>query len=349
MKSKSVDCCFLLALLFSVWLIRLINPNLGLIVNVIHIVNTGFDVVFPIANIADDDDFSIWGFRYVWEKMPKRIEKMADTKEFNISDHIKVRVYFPRQRDLASTLSTLIIYYHGGGFVIGSLAAVEHITTGLALRTNFTVASVAYRLAPEFKFPTAHEDCLIATKWLLDHAQELGVDKMSVVVAGDSAGANIAAIVAQRYSASVAFQLLVYPALPSLGSYSLSAYQNRVAPLLNTHLIEWFKHKYFQNIEEFKSELACPAKAASLANLPPALIITAEVDILRDEGEEYARMLITAGNNVTIIRYNNTVHGFYGHYFLNHGVRALDESATHLVNFFNEEREVFLQKVEERG
>lgn len=324
---------------FAYFLAQLINFRLDVGLNTFHLLNRVLDLIYPLTSIGENDIEGINIYRSIWEYMPKSVPKIAVVEDITINANVSVRLYRPHpnpHKDNETQLPPLIIYFHGGGFVIGSIHSVEHIAAGLAKRTNFIVASVTYRLAPENKFPAAPEDCITATKWIYDQYNTLGFDKSRIIVSGDSAGGNLAAIVAQQLPSMVAFQFLIYPTIPTLGEYSPAAFQNRNAPILNSNLMTWFRLKYYRDYRDLKHPLACPLNGPGLSGLPPALIITAEFDPLRDEGEEYARLLQLSGNKVTCVRYNNTVHGFFGYDFITHGVRALDESASHLVEYFQE-------------
>lgn len=314
---------------------RYIHLKLGLILNMLHLSDLIFDIIFPLTSITEENVKDLYIHRIKMDYLPKTIPKIFLTEDYGINMNVSFRLYRPslRYSPKESELPPIIIYFHGGGYVLGSIESHSHITTGLAARTNFIVASVNYRLAPENKFPAAALDCLEATRWIHDHAEDIGFNKNKMVVAGDSAGGNLAAIVAHQLPSIVSLQLLIYPIIPTLGAHSHSVFKYRYAPILSANLMAWFRLMYFSDYRDLKDPLACPLNGAGLANLPPALIITAEFDILRDEGEEYSRLLQAAGNKVTCIRYNNTVHGFFGFDFLPHGVRGLDEVAAHLVDF----------------
>ncbi|HJU29252.1 MAG TPA: alpha/beta hydrolase, partial [Candidatus Binataceae bacterium] len=174
--------------------------------------------------------------------------------------------------------------------------------------------SVDYRLAPEHKFPAAPEDCYAATKWVAENARSLNIDANRIAVGGDSAGGNLAAVVAQmardRGGPKIAFQLLVYPATdcanesPSQREFTQDGY------ILSRADMDWFYGHYLSAADK-TNPYVCPALAKSLAGLPPAFVITAEVDPLRDEGEAYGEALRKAGVKVKAKRYNGVCHGFF--------------------------------------
>lgn len=317
----------------AIFLSKLVHVKLGIGLNTIHLLTAVVDQIYPLSGLSENDTFGLKFYRYLYENAPNKRELMASIEDFDIDGTVRVRIYRPHAK--ADKLSPLLIYYHGGGWVLGSIASVEHIATGFASRTNFIVASVEYRLAPEHKFPVAIEDSLLATKWVFEHAQDLGIDTSAIAIGGDSAGGNIAAIVAQQLPHIVAFQLLIYPAIPTFWAHSASAFKYRHAPILSFELKEWFKYQYFNSRDDLLHPLACPLNDGNtIEGLAPALVITAEYDPLVDEGEEYARRLKAAGNEVTLIRYNDTAHGFFGVDAFQHGTVALNDAAMHLKNFF---------------
>jgi acetyl esterase len=177
------------------------------------------------------------------------------------------------------------------------------------------VASVDYRLAPEAPFPAAPEDCYAATRHLAGHAAELGADPARVAVAGDSAGGNLAAVVAQlaraRGGPRLVHQLLVYPVTDH--SFDTVSYrENAQGYLLSRDLMKWFWRHYLARPEDGASPLASPLRAPDLGGLPPATVITAGFDPLRDEGEAYAERLRGAGVPTELLRYDGLFHGFFG-------------------------------------
>ncbi len=177
------------------------------------------------------------------------------------------------------------------------------------------VVSVDYRLAPEHKFPAAPEDCYAATKWVAEHAAEINGDASRLAIGGDSAGGNLTAVVGQmardRGGPRLVFQLMIYPAT-NFTAQTASIQENGDGYGLNVNDMDWFSKHYLNSEEDKLNPLASPALAKDLSNLPPALIITAEYDPLRDEGEEYGRLLQAAGVPTTISRYDGVIHGFFG-------------------------------------
>ena len=226
------------------------------------------------------------------------------------ADALAVRIYAPsRERPLPA-----LVYFHGGGWVIGNLRTHDAVCRALTNSARCITVSVDYRLAPEHRFPAALEDCYAAANWVAENADRLGVDPARVAVGGDSAGGNLAACVAlmarERRAPSLVFQLLVYPVTDdAMDTPSYQAFAEGF--FLTRPDMEWFWNHYAPDKADRESRFACPAKATDLRGLPPAMIITAEFDPLRDEGERYAARLSAAGVPVTLRRYDGMVHGFF--------------------------------------
>jgi acetyl esterase len=223
---------------------------------------------------------------------------------------VPVRLYRPSSgRDN----TPLLVWFHGGGFVIGDLETADPTARDLCAGAEVVVASVGYPLAPEHPFPAAPEACWAATAWLADHAGELGADPSRLAVGGDSAGGNLAAVTCllarDRGGPAVAFQLLVYPVTDLLGSYP-SVRENGEGYLLTRAMMDWFHGHYLGDPADGDNPLASPIYARDLVGLPAALVITAELDPLRDEGEAYGERLRLAGTKVTVSRYEGMIHGF---------------------------------------
>jgi len=222
---------------------------------------------------------------------------------------LPVRIYTPD----GDGPRPVIAYFHGGGFVFCSIDTHDGTVRRLANATGAVVVSVEYRLAPEHCFPAAVEDCYAATVWTHGYASEVGADPHQLVVAGDSAGGNLAAVVAQmardRGAPPIAFQVLVYPVIDA-GCDSSSYTENAQGYFLEKADMQWFWSQYLGAGADGADPLASPCRAADLSRLPPAFVITAEYDPLRDEGEGYADALQAAGVPVTMRRYDGMIHGF---------------------------------------
>jgi acetyl esterase len=240
--------------------------------------------------------------------------EMARVEDHRISvgdeDTIAARVLVPEGAPRG-----ILIYYHGGGWVIGGDVA-EYDTLGrkLAARTGCAVVLVDYRLAPEHRYPVAVDDSYAALEWVSSHLTEIAGAEVPIIVGGDSAGGNLAAIMAQRSrdrgGPPIAFQALVYPVTDAdLDNASYTNEENQL--LLSRDSMVWFWDHYLPDAERRSETDASPLQAADLAGLPPAIVITAEYDVLRDEGEAYADRLAEAGVAVDRHRHSGQMHGFF--------------------------------------
>ena len=225
---------------------------------------------------------------------------------------LPVRVYRPR---LDAAPLPLVVFFHGGGWVLCDLDTHEITCRQLANGTDAVVVSVDYRLAPEHRFPAAVEDAYAATTWAHAHAAELGADPTRLAVAGDSAGGNLAAAVPlmarDRGGPPIIFQVLVYPALER--SFDTASYRENAEGYFLTALqMRWYWEQYLGDDDDAATHpYAAPLRATSLRGLPPAHIVTAEYDPLRDEGEAYGRRLEEAGVPADVRRYDGMFHGFF--------------------------------------
>lgn len=215
----------------------------------------------------------------------------------------------------------VLVFYHGGGWVVGSLDSHDGVCRHLARESGCLVISVEYRLAPEHKFPAAVEDAWTALEWVSAHAPSLGGDPARLAVGGDSAGGNLAAVVAQMamHAAgtsgngrpAIAHQLLIYPATThDTGTESMRTHGG--SGILTLKGMQWFLDHYLNRPEDTDSLQFSPLKAESLAGLPPAHVVIAEIDILADEGRAYARALEAAGVPVRVTECPGMIHGFLG-------------------------------------
>jgi len=210
----------------------------------------------------------------------------------------------------------IVMWFHGGGWVIGSIHEADATCRSLCDKAKAIVICPEYRLAPEHRFPAAADDCYAATRWAADHATAIAANPHAIAVAGDSAGGNLAAVVAQmareRGSPELVFQLLVYPVvcLPSDGRRSYAECGEGL--FLTKSGMEWFTAMYASTTADLANPYLAPLKATDLSGLPPALVITAEFDPLRDEGEEYARRLQHAGVSCALRRFDGQIHAFFG-------------------------------------
>jgi acetyl esterase len=206
----------------------------------------------------------------------------------------------------------LLVFFHGGGWVIGDLNSHDGVCRSLANKSGHAVLAVDYRLAPEHKFPAAYDDCAAALQWAYDNAASLGIDNTRMAVGGDSAGGNLAAAVALAEIVPLKFQMLIYPAV-DMQMNSLSINENANAPILTKAVMTWFVNHYMSSDLDRTNIKASPIVASDeqLKKMPPAIVITAQYDPLRDEGEAYGKRLVENGVSATITRYNGAFHGFF--------------------------------------
>ncbi len=228
-----------------------------------------------------------------------------------VADGVVGRLYRPA---VGASLP-LIVYFHGGGWVLGSVSASEATCRRLANASGCAVLSVEYRLAPEHKFPAAVEDAYAAIRWAAANARSLGCDSNRLAVAGESAGGNLAAAVAllarDAGAPRIVRQLLIYPVIDARAGYPSYA-ENRDGPVLTSVAMAWFVDHYLPGSADRADPRVSPIAAASHTGLPPAMVITAEHDPLRDEGEAYGARLRAAGVAADVRRCDGMVHGFWG-------------------------------------
>jgi acetyl esterase len=227
---------------------------------------------------------------------------------------IPARIYVPKDPRRHDGLSPALVFFHGGGWVIGDLDSHDVVCRQLAVEAALIVISVDYRLAPEHKFPAAADDAIAATKWIAANARELGVDAARLSIGGDSAGGNLAAVVAlaarDGNGPAIAGQVLIYPAVDfamTHGSHS----EPETSVLLTHSVIRWFRDHYLNGAADVDDWRASPARAQNLGGLPPTYVLTAGADPLRDEGDEYAERLRQAGVPVATKHYPGQFHGFF--------------------------------------
>ncbi|MFP6640545.1 MAG: alpha/beta hydrolase, partial [Myxococcota bacterium] len=224
---------------------------------------------------------------------------------------IPIRIYTPE----GSGPHPVLVYFHGGGWVIGDLDTHDGTCRDLARGASALVVSVDYRLAPEHPFPAAPDDCYAATVWTAENATEMGGDPTRMAVGGDSAGGNLAAVTSlmaqQQGHPSLCHQLLIYP-VTDHGFDTPSYSENAEGYFLTRDFMKWFWDQYLPNAAAGQNPLASPLRATDLAGLPSATVMTAEFDPLRDEGESYAQRLQEAGVETQLIRYDGLFHGFFG-------------------------------------
>jgi acetyl esterase len=264
---------------------------------------------------------------------PEPVYEVADLKITGPGGELPLRLYRPTgERPLP-----VLLYFFGGGWVLGTIDTADGVSRSLANSSGALVAVVGYRLAPEHPFPAAIEDCYAAVRWVAGHCGEIGADPARLAVGGDSAGGNLAAAVALRARTegpALAGQLLVYPNTDQTADdESMRAADDPF--LFNRHSVAWYRRYYLADPADAASPLASPLRAESLAGLPPALVITAEYDPLRDQGEAYARRLAEDGVQAELSRYPGMAHGFFTMAGTVDASRAaLAQAASHLRTWF---------------
>jgi acetyl esterase len=263
------------------------------------------------------------------------VARVEDHAVETASGHqIPVRVYVPDgARDQG-----VLVYFHGGGWVVGDLDTHDHLCRELANAARCAIVAVDYRLAPEHRYPAALDDCEAAYRWVLANAVRFGGSARNVAVAGDSAGGNLAAALCLRarnqQGPPPVFQLLLYPVMDC--DFERASYvENGQGYGLTTDGMRWFWDQYLRGPADQSDECAAPLRAADLSGLPPALVITAEFDPLRDEGEAYGERLRAAGVPVEVHRYPGMNHGFMSNFWVvDAGKAAIAESAAALNQAF---------------
>ncbi len=284
--------------------------------------DAGVELVIALAAISGGLDyadktpararFELEASARVFTGRPRRLQRVDDHVVGGSAGGIPVRVYVPR--GLARP-APLLLYFHGGGWVVGSIDSHDGQCRMLADEAGCIVVSVGYRLAPEHRFPAAVDDAVDAWRWVLSNAGRLGADAARLAVGGDSAGGNLAAVLCQQVRAlglaMPAFQLLVYPAT-DLRRATASYQSFRAGYLLEAPTMAWFIAHYLERADECTDPRASPLLADDLTGLPRACVVTAGFDPLRDEGRAYAERLRQARVPVTDVCHPELIHGFMG-------------------------------------
>ncbi|SDC66880.1 alpha/beta hydrolase [Streptomyces prasinopilosus] len=249
------------------------------------------------------------------ERLP--LHAVEDVTARTASGEVPVRIYTPAEADRHGVL----VYFHGGAFFLGSLDTHDHVARSLAKETGLKVVSVGYRLAPEAAFPAGLDDCYAVVRWVAEQGEGLlGWDGTTLALAGDSSGGTFVAAVAARAHDDgfdrITHQILYYPSLDldfDVDRYA-SLRENAVGYGLETAGLKPFNAFYLDSGADPADPLVSPIKRADLRGLPPALVVTAEYDPMRDEGELYGRRLKEAGVEATVSRYEGAGHGFVQHF-----------------------------------
>ncbi|MDW3652816.1 MAG: alpha/beta hydrolase [Bacteroidia bacterium] len=269
------------------------------------------DLSISPAQARIDNARTLALFRKIIDYAPIDLAEIRD-EQISVRDgeEISVRVYRPsNQQNLP-----LIVFYHGGGFVLRSIESHDLVCRRISRDNQAVVVSVGYRLAPEHKFPIPHQDCYDATLWAVKHAEQLGANPDELIVMGDSAGGNLATIVSilarDLGGPSIKKQVLIYPSAdarlnhPSIDTYGRGYFLTRP-------LMQWFVDHYKSKEEDILNPLMSPLLTEDLSNLPPTFLCTAALDPLKDEGAAYAKRLQEAGNQLEFKEYPNVIHGFF--------------------------------------
>jgi acetyl esterase len=269
--------------------------------------------------------------------------EVAEVRELRIpgpAGEIPARAYWPP----GSSPFGCLVFFHGGGFVVCDLETHDALCRQIAVDSVCCVVAVDYRLAPEHRFPAAPDDCYAALCWVADNADRLRVDRGRLAVGGDSAGGNLAAVVSvrarDRGGPQIKFQLLAYPVTDLRSMDTQSHRQFASGYFLTRAALVWFRDHYLQDASQRTDAEVSPLACTRLQDLPPALVITAECDPLRDEGEAYARALEQAGVPTALSRYPGMIHGFLSLYaVLSLGEQAVGEICAALSRALGSDRD----------
>ncbi|WP_421378078.1 alpha/beta hydrolase [Bacillus salacetis] len=265
------------------------------------------------------------------------VHKVEDRTIQGPESLLPIRIYTPE----GDGPFPVLVYFHGGGFVYGDLESHDAVCRAIVNASQQIVVAVDYRLAPENPFPAAVHDCYAAAKWVFENAEELNGDPGKFSVAGDSAGGNLATVVCllakEKGGFSISKQVLLYPVTDSFNPEKYDSYrENGSGYFLTLENIGLFSKLYVQNEEYAFHPHAAPMNAEDLSGLPPALIITAEYDPLRDEGELYAEKLKDAGVPVTVRREEGQIHGFFNFFSMMDSKGDIEEVYETIGSFLNE-------------
>ena len=261
---------------------------------------------YPPAGSQDEIQVKRQRFNETWREPGPEVGKVEDRSIPGPNGDIPIRVYTP---PAGSGPFPALMLFHGGGFVLGNINSYDGNARRLCVGASCVVVSVDYRVAPENKFPAAPEDCYAATVWVAENGAGLGVDSTKIATCGDSAGGNLATVVAlmarDRGGPKLSLQIMRVPVTHR--NFSPITIDREETPKSNK---EWWWVQYLENESDAKNPYAAPMETEDLSGLPPALIVTAEYDELRDEGEAYAERLKQAGIPTTCTRYDGMFHVF---------------------------------------
>ena len=321
-----LGCCAGAATVLLYMLGRKWNPNLSVVINLCDLY---LSLKPNKLNLGDSNTKELNEVRRSHAALPMGpLIPVASVKRVEIPSTyngpaIPVHIFTPNS---CPPNSPIVVFIHGGGFVVGNTKMYEPIITYIANKTRTIVVGVDYRKAPEDKFPCGVQDCLDAVRWVYTQAHTLGGDSSRLAVMGDSAGGNLTAIVSLELSDLVYMAIPIYPVI-YFGVLSESKVRNADAPVLKATSVDWYNLRYFRYRSDLVHPLANPLERSKeqLAKAPYTHVITAEFDVLLDEGVEYVQALRDVGVKVTYKNYRNTVHGFFGNQLLTHGQAAMDD------------------------
>lgn len=292
----------------------------------------------PVFSISEIEKARMFADERTYSEISKP-EKVFDLTDIVIRGYrsdITLRFYKPERKPPLP----ILLFFHGGGWALGNLKNYESFCTQIVNLSSCAVVSVDYNLAPEHKFPEPVEDCYSALIWILKNGNKYGLDPSRLIVCGDSAGGNISAVITlmarDRGISSIGYQVLIYPVV-DLSNFNYESFKLfGTGNLLNTEDMPWAIEKYLNSEDERFNPYVSPILAKDFSNLPPAYVITAGYDILRDEGYVYAIELVKAGVPVTIRCYKEFMHGFFTMDAVSDAVRpAIVETAEFLKKVFN--------------
>jgi len=255
-----------------------------------------------------------------------------EERYINVSGDAKIRVRIYTPKDRAGEALPVILYYHGGGMMVGSLEQYEPIVRRLCQKSGFIVVAVDYRMSPEYKYPTSINDSYAALLWAHENAASFGGNPEQLVVAGDSGGGMLTAVMAQKArdqsGPELSFQVLIYPAVGTRGnSKSLDTFKEGY--IFGRAELEWAYGSWINDISEMQNTDVQPILANDFSSLPPAYVVSAEYEVMRDDIEEYAELLTGAGVKTTLRRFENTVHPFMSMAgIVDAGKEVIDEAAS---------------------
>lgn len=269
----------------------------------------------PIEELSPEDARLHYNLRSAELPVTPNIGEVVDHTIPGPAGDMTIRTYRPVGAGPAcreGTATPALMFFHGGGWVIGTIDTHDTVCRALCEATNATVVSVDYRLAPEHLFPAAPDDCTAATQWIAENGAEFGVDGTRLAICGDSAGGNLAAVVAHDCAdgPKISAQALVYPAVDATRATTGSLVENAEGYLLTTEGMGWFYGQYVAD-EAQRGDPRCSPMLDAHAGQPPAIVLTAEYDPLRDEGEDYANSLRAAGVDVEYLQYDGQIHTFF--------------------------------------